>query len=69
MKHAALTCLLLTGCATTQAPQEDQPRTQRAYAESACQSVAAFGLIAAASLPVYLVLSPFTSRGCEGVAK
>lgn len=70
-----LLVFLLQGCATTpqsepEGQQQDKPRTMQAsYAEPACQSVAAFGLISALGLPGYLIASGFANRACSGVAK
>lgn len=70
-----LLVFLLQGCAS--APQtpdtpdaQDRPRTMQAsYAEPACQSMAAFGLISGLGLPAYLIVSGFANRACSGVAR
>ena len=70
----ALVLGVLSGCASTPTPapepeQPTQPRMQRAgYAETACQSGAAFGLISAIGLPGYMVVSSFANRACSAMA-
>lgn len=72
---ALLVVMLLQGCASAPQPapdadQADRPRTQQAsFAEPACGAVAAFGLISAVGLPLYMVVSGFANRACSGVAK
>ena len=66
--------LMLQGCASAPKPapesDQDRPRTQQAsYAEPACQSLAAYSLIAGLGLPGYLIVSGFANRACSGVTR